>query len=116
MADPTVEMIQLGPIVIDHTAASALVEGDVVVQTDLVGVVGAAAAIGGLTSLHVSGVGRFPKPTGANTDAAAGTLFYWDVADTNAQEDADTGTNKLIGKSVQAVTTTDTHVLIYISQ
>lgn len=101
---------------IDYTPGSAVAAGDVVVQGELVGVAKMDIAAGQLGALAIEGVFDFPKPTGAGTDAAVGTLMYWDVADGNAQETADTGTNKLIGKLVKACTTTDTLCRIKLDQ
>lgn len=101
---------------IDYTPSAAVVAGDVVVQGELVGVAQQDIAADQLGALAIEGVFEFPKPTGAGTDAAVGTLMYWDVADGNAQETADTGTNKLIGKLVKACSTTDTVCLIKLDQ
>ena len=101
---------------IDYTPSSAVTAGDVIVQGELVGVAKQDIAANTLGALAIDGVFEFPKPTGAGTDAAVGTLMYWDVADGNAQETADTGTNKLIGKLVKACSTTDTTCRIKLSQ
>lgn len=101
---------------IDYTPSSAVTAGDVVVQGELVGVAKQDIAANTLGALAVDGVFEFPKPTGAGTDATVGTLMYWDVADGNAQETADTGTNKLIGKLVKACSTTDTTCRIRLHQ
>jgi len=101
---------------IDYTPSSAVTAGDVIVQGELVGVAKQDIAANTLGALAIEGVFDFPKPTGAGTDAAVGTLMYWDAADGNAQETADTGTNKLIGKLVKACSTTDTTCRIKLSQ
>lgn len=101
---------------IDYTPGSNVTAGDVIVQGELVGVAKQDIAAGQLGALAIEGVFEFPKPTGAGTDAAVGTMMYWDAADGNAQETADTGTNKLIGKLVKACTTTDTVCLIKLDQ
>lgn len=101
---------------IDYTPSSAVAEGAVVVQAELVGVATRPIAANQLGGLAVEGVFDFTKPTGSGTDAPVGTNFYWDVADGNAQETADSGTNKLIGKSVKACTTTDTTVRVKLNQ
>ena len=111
----TAQFIQDGKS-IDYTPGAAVIAGDVVVQGELVGVANQDIAAGQLGALAIEGVFDFPKPTGAGTDAAVGTLMYWDVADGNAQETADTGTNKLIGKLVKACTTTDTTCRIKLDQ
>ena len=101
---------------IDYTPGSNVSAGDVIVQGELVGVAKLDIAAGQLGALAIEGIFEFPKPTGAGTDAAVGTLMYWDVADGNAQETADSGTNKLIGKLVKACSTTDTTCRIKLDQ
>jgi len=101
---------------IDYTPGSNVSAGDVIVQGELVGVAKLDIAAGQLGALAIEGIFEFPKPTGAGTDAAVGTLMYWDVADGNAQETSDTGTNKLIGKLVKACSTTDTTCRIKLDQ
>ena len=101
---------------IDYTPSGAVAAGEVVVQGELVGVAKLDIAAGQKGALAIEGVFEFPKPTGAGTDAAVGTLMYWDVADGNAQETADTGTNKLIGKLVRACSETDTTCWIKLDQ
>lgn len=101
---------------IDYTPGSNVSAGDVIVQGELVGVAKLDIAAGQKGALAIEGVFEFPKPTGAGTDAGVGTLMYWDVADGNAQETSDSGTNKLIGKLVKACSTTDTTCLIKLDQ
>jgi len=101
---------------IDYTPGSNVSAGDVIVQGELVGVAKLDIAANQLGALAIEGIFEFPKPTGAGTDAAVGTLMYWDVADGNAQETADSGTNKLIGKLVKACSTTDTTCRIKLDQ
>ncbi len=111
----TVRFIQDGKS-IDYTPGSNVSAGDVVVQGELVGVANLNIAAGQKGALAIEGVFEFPKPTGAGTDASIGTLMYWDVADGNAQETSDSGTNKLIGKLVKACSTTDTTCWIKLDQ
>lgn len=97
---------------IDYTPGSAVSAGDVVVQGELVGIAKTDIAANKLGAIAVTGVYDVPKPTGVGTDYSAGDILYWDVADGNAQNDADTGTNKQIGKVVTDVATTDTMVRV----
>jgi predicted RecA/RadA family phage recombinase len=60
---PQATFIQEGHY-IDHTPASALASGDVVVQGDLVGVTVRPLAAGELGSLAVDGICDFNKSTG----------------------------------------------------
>lgn len=101
---------------IDYTPSADVTAGDVVVQGELVGIAPRSIAANTLGALQIEGVFEFPKPTGVGTDAAVGTLMYWDAADGNAQETADTGTNKLIGKLVKACTVDDTTCWIKLDQ
>lgn len=101
---------------IDYTPGSAVAAGAVVVQGDLVGIAKEPIAANTLGALATTGVYRVPKPTGAGTDATVGTIMYWDVADQNAQETSDTGTNKLLGVLVEACSTTDTTCLVLLRQ
>lgn len=101
---------------IDYIPNSAVEAGDVVVQGELVGVATRPIPANTLGALVVSGVFDFPKETGASTAIAAGANVYWDVADGEATTDADTGTNKLLGKTVQAATDGGPTVRVRLSQ
>lgn len=59
-------------------------------------------------TLAVCGIFKFPKT--AATVYAIGVAVYWDVADQEATEDDDTGTNKLIGYVSRAAASADTEV------
>lgn len=93
---------------VDYTPSSATAEGAVVVQGDLLGVTTSDIAADTLGSIQVTGIVRIPKPTGGGTDYSVGDLIYWDVADQNGQDTADSGTNKLLGKLIASVTTAAT--------
>jgi len=101
---------------IDYTPGSAVSAGDVVVQGELVGVAKLDIAANALGALAVKGVFDFPKATGASTAIAAGANVYWDVADTEAKEDAESGANKLIGKVVKAAADADETVRVRLNQ
>lgn len=108
---PQATFIQEGHY-IDHTPASALAAGDVVVQGDLVGVTVRPLAIGELGSLAVDGVFDFNKSTGVAF--TIGTILYWD--NTNKVVTTTTTGNKSIGKVVRAAASADTTVRIRLSQ
>lgn len=112
---PIATFVQRGDT-IDYTPGSAVAAGDVVVQAELVGVAVQPIAADELGALAVSGVFDFPKAAGGGTAIAAGDPCYWDVADQEATEDADTGTNKLLGKCVKAAADADTTVRIRLDQ
>lgn len=101
---------------IDHTPSSAVAAGDVVVQGELVGVAKVPIAANALGALAVEGVFDFPKATGTSTGITAGANCYWDEADSVATTNADTGTNKLIGKSIKVATDAAATVRIRLSQ
>jgi len=112
---PTAVFVQEGNQ-IDYTPGAAVAAGDVVVQGDLIGVAKQAIAANALGALAVDGVFDFPKATGVGTAITAGVNVYWDVADTEAKEDSETGANKLIGKTVAAATDDDATVRVRMSQ
>jgi predicted RecA/RadA family phage recombinase len=101
---------------IDYTPGSNLSVGDVVVQGSLVGVAKTDIAANTLGALAIDGVFDFPKAAGEGLTFAAGALVYWDVADGEATDDADSGTNKLIGKAVGAAADGDSSVRVRMSQ
>lgn len=107
------EYFQVGNI-IDHTPSSDVAAGDVVIQGELVGIARQPILANELGALTVEGVFKFVKD--ASTAFAAGVNVFWDVADQEATEDDDTGTNKLIGKTVLAAADTDTILLAKLNQ
>ena len=107
------EYFQVGNI-IDYTPGADVAAGEVVVQGELVGVARQVILANALGALAISGVFKFAKDNA--TAFAVGVLVYWDVADNEATEDADTGTNKLIGKTVLAAADTDTILLARLDQ
>ncbi len=62
---------------LDHTPASAVAAGDVVVLGSLVTVAPRAIAANEKGAVAVSGVFSFPKPTGSGTNYAQGSKVYW---------------------------------------
>ena len=112
---PDAVFVQQGDI-IDYAPSSAMEAGAVVVLGELVGVATRPIHANTRGALSVSGVFDFPKATGSSTAIAAGANVYWDVADGEATTDADTGTNKLPGKTIQAATDADPTVRVRLSQ
>ena len=100
---------------IDHTPGSDLAAGSVVVQSDLVGITKRDIATGSLGTLELTGVFDLPKASG-DGGIAAGAEVYWDVAETVAKTDDETGANKKLGKAVAAAADTDTTVRVRLSQ
>ena len=101
---------------IDYTPGAAVSAGDVVVQGELVGVAKVPIAANALGALAVTGVFDLPKATGVGTAITVGANVYWDVADTEAKEDSESGANKLIGKTVKAAADDDATVRVCLSQ
>jgi predicted RecA/RadA family phage recombinase len=110
---PLVTFVQEGAF-IDHTPASNLAAGAVVVQGDLVGVAKTPIAANTLGALAVEGVFDFPKASGASTAIAIGVSVYWN-AGTQVATTTSSG-NKLIGKTVRAAVDADTTVRVRMSQ
>ena len=101
---------------VDYTPGSDVAAGDVVVQGDLVGVAKQPIAADALGALAVSGVFDFPKTAGVGEAIDAGAKVYWDVGDSVAKTDDESGANKLIGKTVAAAGDDDTTVRVRLSQ
>lgn len=101
---------------IDYTPGADVASGDVVVQGDLVGVAKTEIKANTLGALAVDGVFDFPKDTGSATAISAGAKVYWDAVNEVATTDADSGTNKLIGKTVAAAGDDDETVRVRMSQ
>ena len=101
---------------IDYTPGSAVSAGDVVVQGELVGVAKLDISANALGALAVGGVFDFPKATGGGTAITAGANVYWDVGDTEAKADSESGANKLIGKVVKAAADADATVRVRLNQ
>lgn len=101
---------------IDYTPASDVSAGDVVVQSELLGVAKLDIAANMLGSLSVVGVFDFPKATGVGEAIGQGLDVYWDESDTQATTDSDTGTNKKIGRSIASADDDATTVRVRLSQ
>ena len=105
--------VQSGEL-IDYVPGTNLNAGDVVVQGDLVGVMVRPTAAQTVGTLAVTGVFDFPK-AGA-TVFAAGALVYWSADNWLAVASDGGGTNKLLGKAVQAAGAGTTTVRVRLSQ
>ena len=101
---------------IDYTPGSAVAAGDVVVLGDLIGISKRPIAANELGALSVDGVFDLPKATGVGTAIAAGAIVYWDVGDSEAKEDSETGANKQLGKTAAAAGDNDATVRVRLSQ
>ena len=101
---------------IDYTPGADVAAGAVVVQGELVGVARTPIAANALGSLAVAGVFDFPKTTGVSEALTIGSKVYWDVADSVAKTDDESGANKLIGKTIVAAGDDDATVRVRLSQ
>ena len=110
-----VKFVQRGDAV-DYTPDADVASGDVVVQGDLVGVAKLNIKANALGALAVTGVFDFPKDTGSSSAITAGAKVYWDAVNEVATTDADSGTNKLIGKTIADAGDDDETVRVRMSQ
>lgn len=101
---------------INYTPSSAVSSGDVVVLGDLVTVADLDIAADELGNLTLEGVYDFPKASGVSTAITVGTKLYWDEADQQATDDDDSGTNKYLGKNIQAAGDDDETVKVKLGQ
>ena len=99
---------------IDYTPTADISAGDVVVQSELVGVAKLDIKADRLGALAVVGVFDFPKEAGGGVIFGVGDLVYWD--DTNDVATAGGGADKLIGKAVAPAADGDTTVRVRMSQ
>lgn len=98
---------------IDYTPVDAVAAGDVVVQSELIGVAKRDIPEGVLGSLALVGVFDIAKI--AATALAVGTVVYWDTTAKVATNTSNSGANKLLGKVVQAALADDATVRVRLS-
>lgn len=96
-----------------HTPGSDVTAGDVIVEEDKVLVAKNDIASGVEGEVDTNGEFRWPKT--AATAYTQGKPLYWDVADQEATEDADGGTNKKIGWVTKDALAADTEVYGYLA-
>jgi predicted RecA/RadA family phage recombinase len=84
---------------IDHTPATNIAAGTVVVQGDLVGIAKLDIAANTLGSLSVTGIFDVPKIGGPGMAITTGTMLYWDSANKYATTIEIEG--KYMGKAVR---------------
>jgi len=101
---------------IDYTPGTDVSAGDVVVQGELVGISKLDIAANALGALAVVGVFDFPKTAGVGEAITIGSKVYWDVADSVAKTDDESGANKLIGKIIVAAGDDDATVRVRLNQ
>jgi len=101
---------------IDHTPASDVAAGDVIVQGELVGVARLDIKAGRLGALAVEGVFDFPKGVGPSSALPTGADVYWDAGSQQATADPASGANKRIGRVVKDASDDDGLVRVRLSQ
>lgn len=101
---------------LDYTPGGQVAAGAVVVQGDLIGVAKLPILAGQLGALAVEGVFDFAKATGESTAIGAGATVYWNAGSGVATTDADSGANKLLGKTTKAAIDADATVRVRLSQ
>jgi predicted RecA/RadA family phage recombinase len=99
---------------VDYTPVADVKAGDVVVQSDLVGVAKLDIKAGTLGALAVTGVFEFPKATGPGSAIAAGAKVWWDT--TVKQATTVALTQGYLGKAVKAASDADATVRVRVSQ
>ena len=99
---------------IPHTPGSALTAGDVVVQSNLVGVADVDIAAGELGALSVSGIYQLPRIASVITALPIGTLLYWNIASQEVRATA--GGGFYIGKSIEVSPKITSTILVRLSQ
>lgn len=83
---------------IPYTPSGAdVAAGAVVVMNKLIGVATTTIKDGVPGALDVEGIFDFPKATGSSTAIDRGKVVYWDVADAEAKEDAESAANERLG-------------------
>lgn len=97
-----------------HTAA--VLAGEIIeANSNILVAVSAAEANAANIYIYRGRVG-FPKAVGGSTAIAANTKVYWDVSAGVATTSSDTGTNKLIGTTVEAAGDSDAEVLVMLAE
>ena len=101
---------------VDYTPGADVAAGDVVVQSDLVGIAKRDIKANELGALAVAGVFDVAKEGGVGVTFAIGDKVYWDDANNFAVATDGAGANKLMGKAVTAAADADASVLVRFSQ
>lgn len=101
---------------IDYTPGADVASGDVVVQSDLIGVAKREIKANTLGALAVKGVFDVAKEGGVAVTFAVGDKVYWDDTNNFAVATDGAGANKLMGKAVAVAADADTSVRVRLSQ
>ena len=101
---------------IDYTPGADVAPGDVVVQSDLIGIAKREIKANTLGALAVAGVFDVAKEGGVGVTFAVGDKAYWDDGNNFAVATDGAGANKLLGKAVVSAADADTTVRVRLSQ
>lgn len=101
---------------IDYTPGADVASGDVVVQSDLIGVAKREIKANTLGALAVTGVFDVAKEAGGGVTFSTGDKAYWDDANDVAVTTDGAGANKLLGKAVADAADGDATVRVRLSQ
>jgi predicted RecA/RadA family phage recombinase len=101
---------------IDYTPGADVAAGDVVVQSDLIGIAKREIKANTLGALAVAGVFDVAKASGGGVTFSAGAKVYWDDTNNLAVTTDGAGANKLLGKAVAAAADADSTVRTRLSQ
>ena len=101
---------------IDYTPGADVAPGDVVVQSDLIGVAKREIKANELGALAVAGVFDVAKEGGTAVTFAVGDKVYWDDGNDFAVATDGGGANKLMGHAVVAAADAETIVRVRMSQ
>lgn len=96
----------------EHVASGAVTAGDVLLKGEKIVVAKHDIADTETGTVATQGVFDFPKT--AVTVYAVGVKVFWDVADQEATEAEDVGTNRLIGYVAKAALSADALVRCYL--
>jgi len=97
---------------IDYTPGSDVAVGQVVVQSDLVGIAKHEIKADTLGALAVEGIFDVAKEAGGGVTFSTGDLAYWDDTNDVAVTTDGAGANKLLGKVVRAAADADATVRV----
>ena len=101
---------------IDYTPGADVAAGDVVVQSDLVGIAKRPITANTLGALAVAGVFDFAKESGGGVTFSTGDKAYWDDTNNVAVTTDGGGANKLLGKAIADAADADSTVRTRLSQ
>jgi predicted RecA/RadA family phage recombinase len=97
---------------IEHTPATDLPSGSVVVLEDIVGIATRRIPAGQVGALSLCGVFTMPKETGASKAIAAGKRVFWHPGNSIVQTGAGGGSATFLGHCIKDAADDDATVMI----